>query len=260
MLLFFQKTPFCGICGGFILKNWRSGIKLDPRLWAISEDILKNSPFLKFTYNLFLQYKRPDYITRPRTSDQYKHWQKPFLRYDIDEDQQNILFKLEKNIAGQALVVYACASFRKWIDPSKNSFIQNSNYVQPHKLQGHYQCTFVESGKDGYAFSKPSRIEGVDLLRSLAQMQNNNLYENNLQFLQTTARSIKKVILELDEQSQYRFRTIQESSHLPDNEFGKNITTILNFNLFANTSWGIGYKTAPEETPKSRIQSLIDSL
>lgn len=257
----FSKDPFLWNMWSFIVKNWQSGVKLDPRFWEITEDVLKNSPFLKFRYNLFLQYKKPDYLTRPKKSEQYKYWKHPFLRYDIDEDQQDILFKLEKNIAGQALVVYACASFWRWIDPNRNSFIQNSNYVQPHKLQDHYQYTFVKSGKDGCAFSEPSPIEGLNLLRRLAQMEENTrLYEDNIQFLQATARSIKEVIMELDEQSKYRFQTIQRSSHMPDSEFGSNIITILNFNLFANTSWGIGFITDSREISNGRIKGLIDSL
>lgn len=256
----FSKDPFLWNMWKYVIYSWQSGVKLHPKLWELTEEILRDSPFVKFRYNLFLQYKRPDYITRPRASMQYKQWKRPFLRYDIDEGQQDLLFKLERNTTGHAFVLYACASFRKWIDPSKNSFIQNSNYVQPNVLQGHYQYTFVERGKNGCAFSQPTFTEGVDLLKRLEQMKDIKHFENNLEFLRFSVKSIKDVIYSLDEESQRRFQTIQNSSQFPDNEFGSNIITMLNFNLFANTSWGIGYETNTKELSEGKMRSFVSDL
>jgi hypothetical protein len=90
-------------------------------------------------------------------------------------------------------------------------------------------------------------------------MQDSKRYTNNLEFLSSSVKSIKQVMMDLDERSRERFQTIQESSVFPDNELGANIITILNFNLFANTSWGIGYETNTDEEP-DRLQSFISGL
>lgn len=105
----FSKNPSFWNMWNYIVSCWQSGVQLDPKLWGIVKDVLKDSEFIKLRYNLFVQYKTPDYITRPKTSLQYTYWKKPFLRYNIDEHQQNLLSKLEYNTKNHALVVYACA-------------------------------------------------------------------------------------------------------------------------------------------------------
>jgi hypothetical protein len=242
--------------------NWKSGLHLNAELWDLTEEIIKDCTFPKFKYNLFLQYKRPDYISGSRKGNEYVYWRQPYLRYEIDPPQQHILFKLEQKTSAQALVIYACASFWKWINPGK--FVENSNVVQPHRLQGHSKYTFIQSGKDGCAFSEPFHVEGIDLLQSLRKMQDNQVhFENNVQFLQSLERDIKVVVKELDESLRRRFEMIQENSSFPNHRLGMSFVTILNFNLFANTTWGIGYQvnnTPHNEALNGRMKGFIDGL
>lgn len=45
----FSKDPFFWNMWSYLLQGWQSGVQLNPKLWEITEDILKNSPFLQFS-------------------------------------------------------------------------------------------------------------------------------------------------------------------------------------------------------------------
>lgn len=244
---FSRNAKFWRLWSRWPLLNWKPGIYLSQDLWDLAEEAMKERTFPKFKCNLFLQSKRPEYISRGRRGNEYQYWKQAFLRYEIDQHQQDILYKLEEKISSHALVVYACPSFWKWNDLmifAKGKLVENSNFAQPHKLQGHSKYTFIQSGKDGCAFSEPFRVEGMDLLRSIRRLYDKpNEFENNVEFLHGLARDIKMVVEELDEPTRQEFFMIQEISPIPEHELGKSVATILNFNLFASTTWGIAYET-----------------
>lgn len=89
----------------------KRGVHLDSGFW---DDLTSewNSPRypIKYRCNVFLQHKRPEYVTRGK-SEELKHWRKPFFRYLIDEHQQDILSKLEQRVSNDALVLYSCPAF-----------------------------------------------------------------------------------------------------------------------------------------------------
>jgi hypothetical protein len=118
--------------------------------------------------------------------------------------------------------------------------IENSNFVKAHKLQGHQRYTFVQAGKDGFALSEPSNVEGMDLLKEIRRMlEEPTKFENDVQFLVALAKDITIVMKELGEKAE-GFYTIQKNMGASDHELGRSIKTILAFILFANTVWGIG--------------------
>jgi hypothetical protein len=76
--------------------------------------------------------------------------------------------------------------------------VENSNFVKAHKLQWHQRYTFVQAGKDGYACSEPSNVEGIDILKEIHRMLDESTrFENNVQFLNGLAKDIKMVVEEL---------------------------------------------------------------
>ena len=229
----------------------KPGLYLRKEFWEIAERELKSNMFPKFKCNLFIQYKRPESVSSPHGTG-YSHWKEPYLRYEINQYQQDILHKLERRVSAYSIVAYACPCFltREELWRFMNGkLVENSNFVKAHKLQGHQRYTFVKAGKDGYACSEPSRVEGIDILKEIRRaIEEPTRFENNVQFLNGLAKDIKMVAEELGERAK-GFYAIRENIGSPEHELGSSIITILAFNLFANTAWGIGCETT--ETPVS---------
>lgn len=64
-----------------------------------------------FNLNLFVQYKRPEWLGRSNASE-WPSWDAPYFRYAIEEKQQRLLERIHQIAAGRAAVVYAAAAFR----------------------------------------------------------------------------------------------------------------------------------------------------
>jgi len=256
----FSKNPkFWNLWNNRAMMKWKSGLRLRREFWDLAEETLKSDLFPKFKFNLFIQHKRPEHVSS-RRGKEYPHWKRPYLRYDINEHQQIILHKLEQKTSSHAIVVYVCPAFWKrkelWMFIN-GKLVENSNFVKPSKLHGHQRYTFVRGGKDGHACSEPIKVEGLDILSEISRMRERSIeFENNVQFLNRLAMDIKMTIKELDETTREGFFAIERTFEYSQHELGTSVMTILAFNLFANTTWGIGY-TIKEVNP--RIQGVIDS-
>ena len=241
--------------------TWKSGTRLKQELWENVEETWTSSRFPKFRFNLFIQHKRPEHISSP-FGKEYHRWKQPYFRYDLTEHQQITLDKLEQKVSSSAIVVYACPSFWRFKDLWRfvsGKLIENSNFVQPHRLRGHERYTFIRGGKNGQAFSEPVKIEGTDILTEIDRMFERSIeFKNNVQFVNLLAREIQEVIQELDEETRENYYSIRRAVGSPEHEFGNSILSILIFTYFTNTTWGIGYQPNKEIDP--RIQGLIDTL
>ena len=124
-------------------------VGIEPTLnsWEEFFHIADHAP-LSWTFNLFVQHKRPEYIGSHRGKERY-YWNHPYYRYHIDVNQQKRLEKLEEIAGDDALVTYACAVFHRCRELSthiKNStLIESSNFVRPADLKGHARYTFDAS-------------------------------------------------------------------------------------------------------------------
>ena len=117
-------------------------------------------PEIKF--NLFIQYKRPEYLTRANSSE-WKSWNRSYYRYSIDPNQQQLLEKLAQNVdRNSALVIYASPAFHTqqefWENVRKRTIVDNSNYCEAVNLSGHKKFTYIKGGTFGIAFSEPKEI------------------------------------------------------------------------------------------------------
>lgn len=177
------------------------GERLRAQLWDFAERAITDDQFPKFRVNLFIQYKRPEFITGYGGSE-YKEWNQPYFRYRISSTQQNSLFHLEENISSNSIVAYACAAFWKNDDLYRfqriNQLIQNSNFVQPSNLQGHEVYTFINGGGHGIACTEPTYIRNMDIIQNIDNMiGTGKKLENNLEFIYSLDKSIMQTMKQI---------------------------------------------------------------
>lgn len=225
----------------------RSGLILTPDLWDRIEKTVNSDFFPEFKFNLFVQHKRPEYIFSPLGAE-YPFWGQPYFRYDTVDNQQETLYKLERRVSAEAIVVYACPSFWRRVDLWSyidGKLVENSNFVRPTDLQGHGRYTFVRGGRFGRAFSRPAEIPSLDILAKIDRMFEKDIrFENNTQFLRKLATTIRAVIKEeSDPETREDFFSVERAIGSPEHEFGGDLVSILTFSYIMATTWTIGYET-----------------
>lgn len=154
-----------------------------------------------FRLNLFVQYKRPEWMTRSNALE-WASWLRPYFRYAIDSNQQNTLENIARVAGQRAAVVYAAAAFRKskelFAYAEKGEVVLKSNIASVELLNGHGRFTYVEPGAKGIAHSEPEPIESTTVDAMLRSMEKNE----PLQFtkhLKQTAGHIKEATRKEDE-------------------------------------------------------------
>ncbi len=116
--------------------------------------------------NLFVQYKRPDYVVGHRAAE-WHLWSQPYFRYSLTGHQQLALERLDQHSNGRAAVIYASPAFWESAELYKcaNSgrVVAESNIAQVSSMVGHARFTYVKSGNVGIAHSEPEAIDGPTL-------------------------------------------------------------------------------------------------
>lgn len=125
-----------------------------------------NNRLPAFKLNLFIQFKRPEYLVRANATE-WSFWNREYFRYSLDTKQHALLKKIDTQSLGRAAVVYAVPAFYKSKDLFQhqldNAIITNSNVLSAALLDGHSKCTFIEAGNRGIGHSQPSEIRGPTL-------------------------------------------------------------------------------------------------
>jgi len=150
-------------------------------------------------------------------------------------------------VASQGIVVYGCPAFWKfdelWKHIQSHALVENSNFVQPHDLNGHDCYTFLHRGKTGKAFSEPKEVERYNLLESITDLfEKENESKTNTQFIFMTAERIAKVVSEADRRLRSYYYQIVENFEFR-NELAISFVRILAFVYLTSISWGIAAKT-----------------
>lgn len=163
------------------------GMGLMPSLWTRARTRLRAASLPSSYVSLILQYKRPEYLTRSNAS-QWSLWSAPYFRFEVDRDQQEILAALETEMAGRALVRYACASFWTYAElqdyQSRREVLSESTFVPPASLIGHGVWTYNSPGTAGWANPDPEAIPTEDYrtmfenMRSRTTFRGENLFEH----------------------------------------------------------------------------------
>jgi len=224
---------------------WKPGLNLEPQLWENISQELNSSAFPIFKCNLFIQYKRPDYLTNG-TAGEYSYWSAPYYRYYLDPHQHGIISKLEAKISPAALVAYCAPAFWTFDDLFTNQrnaqLIEHSNFVKPSHLDGHSAWTYTDAGTDGKAFSEPVKIPSLNLRRELEELAKIlPQVENNTEFIISLSTSIERVVKEDEGFLAKRYVETLHDAKLPSNELAQCIAHIWLFTFMFDISWAIGY-------------------
>lgn len=131
-----------------------------------------NNRLPPFKLNLFLQFKRPEYLVR-RNAAEWSFWQRSYFRYAIGKRQQQLLERILTVGGNRTAVAYAVPAFFKSEDLFENqinkSIIKNSNVLSAGLLNGHSKCTFSEPGNFGIGHSEPKEIESPTLQQLISE-------------------------------------------------------------------------------------------
>lgn len=138
-----------------------------------------------FRLNLFIQFKRPEYLKR-KTASEWNFWKRRYFRYGIAKRQQSLLNKIIEVGCGRAVAVYAVPAFHKSDDLFRNqldnTIIQNTNVLSAAYLTGHSKCTFVEAGNRGIGHSEPQELQSPSLKELIAEKDEESADESRLPF------------------------------------------------------------------------------
>jgi hypothetical protein len=121
---------------------------------------------------LVLQYKRPEFLFGARAA-QWRLWHRPYFRFTRSSRQQTILARLERNLAGSAVVRYAAPAFWRRADleanTSSGSVIEESGFLSPSALGGHSVWTYTSPGIEGIAnpSGRIAQFESASTVREL---------------------------------------------------------------------------------------------
>lgn len=166
-----------------------SGIGRD-EINRVARDLSHYLP--EFRFNLFVQFKRPEYVSGPRGAER-ADWQCAYYRYLISTNQQRTLERLHSISAGRAAVVYASPALWTKADlfdaAAKRAVISRSNIVSVDKLTGHGRFTYVSPGGHGIAYSEPVDIESL----AVEQLVEEGLRQEALPFSQHIKRAALQV-------------------------------------------------------------------
>lgn len=228
--------------GWWAHKTYRSGSIIEAAWWHDFEQQLNSSSFPKLKFNLFIQHKRPEFIRSPKGGER-QHWNNPYFRYYINPQQQKRLYTLEQKLGSQGITVYACPAFWEttdlWNFIVAHSLIENTNFVEPHQLEGHNCYTFVNGGKIGKACSEPKNIESLNLLKYIDQMlEKETDFRSNSEFIHSLSKKVTLVMQESFEGLKDIYERIVERSMI-GNSLANSFNNILTFVALTNLSWSV---------------------
>ena len=137
---------------------------------------LGNIPDMKA--NILFQYKRPEFITLS-LGKEWQHWNRPYYRYDINKEQQQILESIDEKFKSKVLVMYAapCTKDVNDLISKRKDIISHSNFTKAIDLKGHHRNTFIERGTFSIACSQPEKVNSLNIVNIL-KTRENELYES----------------------------------------------------------------------------------
>ncbi|TAZ00093.1 hypothetical protein [Rhizobium leguminosarum] len=201
---FFLQGEFLGGLHRFLRRaKWerQTGIRITD-LEYLAEALQARMP--PFRFNLFVQYKRPEYMTL-QSSKEWVDWGKAYYRYHLDQHQQKLLEALDSKAQGRAATVYASPSFWTsddlWNHVAASAVCQYSNIASAGLLANHHRYTYSGPGFRGRGHSEPEDIESIPFAELLqtASSGSPSLFREHLS---RTATLIKQAVEELGLQNQ----------------------------------------------------------
>ena len=220
-----------------------NGVNISKSLWKWVRGIPKIQHFPKMRANVFLQYKIPHYL-KGKNSLEYKEWDNPYFRYEIEPVQFKRLSKLENNVSNNAVVAYASPEFYTDDDLmnhfTKKTTICNSNFAKPSSMEKHSRYTYDTSGRPGIGFSKPEHIPKIDLKNEIQNLIDSSINDEEIS-LDSLSMGIKKTVEQLDKTFQKNFEKTKNYFHEMNsaNNEANSFINIISFTHLTNLSWFI---------------------
>lgn len=245
-VLFSGDTWFWNLFGDVFPPYPPRGVLLEPRVWSWIEHRINNFSFPRWIVNVFIQNKRPEYVTRSNGKE-WGRWNQEYFRYSISQNQQQILEKLEEEVTKTAIVVYACPAFWRVEELAEFStdkkLVTMSNFVQPHKLKDHQRYTFIKGGKDGEVHSEPKHVEGIILTEEIDKLlERKPVFTNNTDLLYSTSSAILRVVEGLDKDFRSAFEKFVKVTMVPDHSLAVHLKKIIIFIWLTGINWGVAYR------------------
>lgn len=161
---------------------------------------VENIPNIKV--NLLFQYKRAEYLTSPH-SLQWSSWRQPYYRYEIYQQQQQLLEHIDGKFGTQVLTLYAAPAVKDTEElvayKIKNQIIDITNFQKASNLSSHHVNTFIQAGTVSKAFSEPENIKNFNLLEYLSNAELTvSSGENNYKTIINFTSSIASIMKESD--------------------------------------------------------------
>ena len=115
-----------------------------------------------FRLNLFVQFKRPKYLTT-RGAREWSDWKQSYYRYETTPHQQEALERIDAQSYGRAATIYASPAFWQaddlWEHVRNNAVVEHSNMASAAKLKDHDHYSYIEPGYIGKGHSETVDIE-----------------------------------------------------------------------------------------------------
>ena len=115
-----------------------------------------------FRLNVFLQYKRPEYLVH---GQEWKHWRVPYFRFDVTLHQQRSLEACARSLGGGGLVAYGSPTFYRrgelFLHVEQRSLVDNTHFAPVTALAGHRRYSYTSARAAGKAHSEPVDVEPI---------------------------------------------------------------------------------------------------
>lgn len=190
--------------------------------------------------NLLFQYKRPEYITSQLGSE-WNHWNQEYFRYNIYQDQQELLMHIHTTFNSRVLVLYAAPAVQDVNELVRihlnRQVIDYSNFKRAADLNGHHRNTYIQAGTFSIACSEPTKIDNLNLIESLKTIGNDENTKNNRNFIIDFRKQITSLIYEYPYLSD-SFRKLNETiSKVEQYELFYSFLVMSNFKQLTGIQW-----------------------
>lgn len=120
-----------------------------------------------FQMNVFLQHKRPEYLSRSSASE-WATWGANYFRFWITSHQQAALDACAAALGQNGLVAYSCPAFHRrvdlWAHTQNRTLIANTHFAPAPNLSGHSRYTYINATSPGVAHSEPTTVAPLTIL------------------------------------------------------------------------------------------------
>lgn len=124
--------------------------------------------------NIFFQYKRSQFMVL-KSAEEWSHWNEPYYRYDIYQEQQLLLERLHSKFGSSVLILYAAPAVQdvgQLVDLHiTGKVIANTNFRPAHELSGHRRNTFKDAGGHSWACSDPVRLNAFAFDSAITELK-----------------------------------------------------------------------------------------